>query len=524
MSSLMFSGCNDYLKEDSGDLLIPGKVDEFASMLYTEGYPKSFNDDVDWFVLMTDDVEMSQLETDEGDAEMMAEKLWDTFDSYKGGDGYEAYSWKQKIALPERFWNNRYKNILACNAVIDALPTMDTEGDVAKYNYLAAQAYAMRAYNYWCLVNTYALPWSEANLDKPGVVLRLAPQIDTAPKSRATIGEVYRQINEDIAKAEKYIADSYAPGNKHLLTAPAIYLLGTRIALFQEKWDEVIRLGELFAGKNGYYVYNLNNVKESDLDIDENDKAFHIMNGKINEEILFTFGAPSTYMFNYNYLASNISRRYGLGFRPSRSGGSSLLESFEAGDLRRKVWFAKDREAVEADPDKWWEPRIAKVCCYDYPVKYRRTQDADAQTPSQKNYHENWRSVEVLLNVAEAMVRKNNSISQDAISLLNTLRRNRFDSSYTELTGGSFASADDLVKFIWAERRRELCFEEAMRFWDLRRQGMPAIEHRWYGSRDKYETYTLPQGSPNYVLAIPADELDYNDGCVNNSRDIITSK
>ena len=26
---LLFTGCDDYLKEDSGDLLIPGKVEEF---------------------------------------------------------------------------------------------------------------------------------------------------------------------------------------------------------------------------------------------------------------------------------------------------------------------------------------------------------------------------------------------------------------------------------------------------------------------------------------------------------------
>lgn len=522
ISSIMLSGCNDFLKEDSGDLLIPGTVDEFSPMLYAEGYPSSFNDDVNWFVLMTDDVEMGQLETDENDDDSMSEKMWDVFDSYKGGDGYEAYSWRQKIGLPDQFWANRYKNILACNTVIDALPSMDAEGNVSKYNYLAAQAYALRAYNYWCLINTYALPWSEDNLAKPGVILRLTPQIDTAPKARATIGDIYRQINEDIALAEKYIAESYVPGNKHLLTAPAIYMLATRIALFQEKWDEVLRLGELFSGKNGYYIYDLKNVNESTLGTDDRDDAFHIMNGKINNEILFTFGSPSTYLFTYAYLANHISQRYGLGFRPSHIGDNSLIESYENGDLRRKVWFAKDKEAVV--PEYWWDPATPKVCCYDYPVKYRRTQDNDAQTPSEKNYHENWRSVEVLLNVAEAMVRKNNSISAEAIALLNTLRKNRFDNSYTDLTTGDFTSSDELIKFIWAERRRELCFEEAMRLWDLKRQGMPEINHRWHGTWDTYETYTLPQGSPNYVLSIPDVELDYNNGCVNNSRDIITAK
>ena len=30
------AGCSDYLKEDSGDLLIPEKVEEYAPMLYKE--------------------------------------------------------------------------------------------------------------------------------------------------------------------------------------------------------------------------------------------------------------------------------------------------------------------------------------------------------------------------------------------------------------------------------------------------------------------------------------------------------
>lgn len=519
---MIFTGCDDFLKEDSGDLLIPGKVDEFSPMLYAEGYPSTFNSDVDWFVLMTDDVEMGQLETDENDAESLDRKNWDVFDSYKGGEGFEAYSWKQKIGITDRFWDNRYKNILACNTVIDALPDMDDEGDVQKFNYLAAQAYALRAYHYWCLINTYALPWSEANLDKPGVILRLAPQIDTTPKKRATIGEVYKQINLDIAEAEKYIADSYVPGNKHLLTAPAIYMLASRIALSQEKWDEVIRLGNLFAEKDGYYVYDLKNVKESDLGTDDNSDAFHIMNSRINNEILFTFGTPDSYLFTYSYLSNHISQSSGLGFRPSHTVDNSLIGSYENGDLRRKVWFAKDKEAVV--PEWWWDPASPKVCCYDYPVKYRRTQDAEAQKPSEKNYHENWRSVEVLLNVAEAMTRKNNSVNADAIALLNTLRKNRFDNTYTELTGADFANSAELLKFVWAERRRELCFEEAMRFWDLKRQGMPEIQHRWYGSWEYYETYTLPQGSPNYLINIPDTELSYNSDCVNNARDILTAK
>ena len=203
---LLFTGCDDYLKEDSGDLLIPGKVEEFLPMLYREGFPRNFNDEVAWLYLMTDDVEMGQLELDpEDEANDTRDK--NSSDAFNVGEGEEPYKWEREIkSYADNFWERRYGNILACNLVIDALPEMEyVEADSGNYNFLAAQAYALRAYNYWCLVNSYALPWSKENLDKPGVIIRMEPQINISPRGRSSIREVYDLINEDIEKAEKYI-------------------------------------------------------------------------------------------------------------------------------------------------------------------------------------------------------------------------------------------------------------------------------------------------------------------------------
>ncbi|MFR7878725.1 MAG: RagB/SusD family nutrient uptake outer membrane protein, partial [Butyricimonas paravirosa] len=144
------------------------------------------------------------------------------------------------------------------NIVIDALPTMEVQ-DSGKFNHLAGQAYALRAYNYWCLVNTYAVPYAEENMEKAGVILRTTPQVDIQARKRSTLRETYKLINEDFEKAEKYMEGSTAADNIHLLTKPAVWLLGSRIALFQENWDEVIRLGELFMESNAA-VYDLNSV------------------------------------------------------------------------------------------------------------------------------------------------------------------------------------------------------------------------------------------------------------------------
>lgn len=55
----VLTSCNDYLKESSDDLLIPKKVDEFASVLQGDGYPNTLTEDIEWMDLMTDDAEVS---------------------------------------------------------------------------------------------------------------------------------------------------------------------------------------------------------------------------------------------------------------------------------------------------------------------------------------------------------------------------------------------------------------------------------------------------------------------------------
>lgn len=74
---------------------------------------------------------------------------------------------------------------------------------------------------------------------------------------------------------------STAADNIHLLTKPAVWLLGSRIALFQENWDEVIRLGELFMESNAA-VYDLNSVDPELLTNINDSKGFCMMDGLVN--------------------------------------------------------------------------------------------------------------------------------------------------------------------------------------------------------------------------------------------------
>lgn len=495
------ASCDDFLKEDSGDLLIPKSVEDYIPVLYGEGYPKEFNSDVDWFKLMTDDVEMGRLDRDPNND--YAEGV----DNLNGGDGRQAYIWSKDIEekITDYNWNHRYENILGCNTIINALPTMVCpQQDSGKYNFLASQAYALRAYHYFCLINCYALPWAPENLDKLGVIIRTTPQIQTMPRERSTIGEVYKLINEDLILAEKYALNAQISGNKHLMSPIAVKFLTIRVDLFQEKWNEVITKGKEFLAENSF-ILDLKGIDEAKMGT-ATYSDFTMLDLNQNSEIIFTFGSSSS---SYDYL-SGVGGIFALGFRVSYSADNSLLKCYGESDLRRKAFFKQD--VIKAGLPSIGIPD--KITCYNNePIKYK----------GKGGYRENWRTVEVILSMAEAYARESNEISQDAIDLLNQLRVNRIK-NYQNLQVSDFLTNQDLLKFIWEERRRELCFEEAMRFWDLRRQGMPELVHKYYGNESSFETYVLEKGSPNYVLSIPRSETGNNQLITSNERDVINAQ
>ena len=75
---------------------------------------------------------------------------------------------------------------------------------------------------------------------------------------------------------------------------------------------------------------------------------------------------------------------------------------------------------------------------------------------------------------------------------MNTLLEKRYDRGNAPSFSG--LSGDALITQIREERRKELCYE-GQRWFDLRRYGMPSIQHKWEG-----KVYTLTKNDPSYVL------------------------
>lgn len=499
LAAAFASSCSDYLKEDSGDLLIPEKVSEFQAVLNREGYPKTFTEDIAFTDLMTDNVAvMNGPSTDPENANY--------YDNINIPVGQGAYLWARDVEYyvydMGDSYENRYQNILACNTIIENENTM--LGADSERNFCVAQAYALRAFNYFCLVNLYGLPYNKATAATDmGVAIRLSSEVTREEFTRATVGQVYEQINKDLDRAIELFGKSNEEGNIFQMSKSAALLLKTRVALFTEDWDDVITYGSQLQ-EAGISLENLSNKTAADLETGASSSVRYSFIRKDNPEVLFNFGGnpygPHPYMqFLIDELAGPI-------FTTSQTEADDLFNLYEEGDNRMYAFFMQDHTDSQGTTHYM-----------HMPMKYY-------SSGSDNCYKQAFRTAEVLLNMAEAYVQKGGTENQGkAIELLNQLRQSRFASDkYVEKTTADFATADDLLKFTRQERRRELCFDEMHRWCDLRREGMPRIVHKFRSAPNApEETYVLEQGDKNYTLALPKSETSYNTQIeVYNRRDI----
>ena len=79
----------------------------------------------------------------------------------------------------------------------------------------------------------------------------------------------------------------------------------------------------------------------------------------------------------------------------------------------------------------------------------------------------------------------------------------------------SLPAANELLQLLRDERRRELCFE-GFRFFDLKRYGMPRIEHTLIGESGAAVRYVLEERDPAYCLPLPDNALEHNENLVQN--------
>lgn len=137
------------------------------------------------------------------------------------------------------------------------------------------------------------------------------------------------------------------------------------------------------------------------------------------------------------------------------------------------------------------------------------------------NMGSSWRSAEAYLNRAEAYIqlyktKGDAGAAAQALISLNTLRAKRIDRN--SFVNWEIHPADTLLQMCRTERRRELFHECGHRWFDLRRYGMPAIEHIYMPDPNTTQIYKLSAKDPQYVIPIPNEVLLRNTSLTQNKQ------
>ena len=308
-----------------------------------------------------------------------------------------------------------------------------TGGSKEEIAQLVGEAYAMRAYIHFMLVNLYGKPYNEENLNTKAVPLKLNSNTEDAP-SRNTVAEIYAAIESDIVEAGKRLnVEKWDVGFNYRFTTTALKAFRSRLYLYMQKWSE-----------------SLNASKE-------------VL--EINKELVDL--SQTTMPNNYQSVESIMALEYSSAdINRAIYISTDLYNLYNSNDYRRKNRFYTSEGGGR------------------YTVRKGGTNE----------YACTFRTGEIYLNAAEAACQDDNLI--DAKDYLLQLKAKRFNATgyAEEETKVEAMDKDELLQEIYDERYRELAFE-GHRWFDLRRTTQPAItkteNEKEYKLEQGDERYTI---------------------------------
>jgi hypothetical protein len=312
-------------------------------------------------------------------------------------------------------WNDTYNLIYAVNAIIEGVSSSTSISAVNKEK-LLGEAYFVRAYLHFYLVNLFGeIPY----------VLSTNYQFNTTI-SKKSITDVYASITTDLQQAVTLMPEAYPTAERVRPNRSVAYALMARAMLYSEHWSEAVLYSDKVIGITTLYTWvtNLNQVflKNSTGTLWQLMPPVAGVNTLDAQTFIFSSGPP-----------------------PNEALNSSLISSFEAGDLRRSSWVG----TVTAGGLSWY-----------YPFKYK----LNNATATSAEYSILFRLEEQYLIRAEAYAQLGN-LEKSKLDL-NKVRNRAGLSNTAALT------KEELLTAILKERRVELFTELGHRWFDLKRTGL----------------------------------------------------
>ncbi|MBQ5374774.1 MAG: RagB/SusD family nutrient uptake outer membrane protein [Bacteroidaceae bacterium] len=406
LATLTMSACDNFLDITPTGKVIAETGDEYRALLTYEY--KYFTKDRYMTTLRTDEMLMDKVKTSSTD-----------LDAY-----LDLWRWKDDNPSPTTSyfsWRSYYHSVYIANYIIQNQKKIK-EATAQEISQLVGEAYMMRAYCHFLLVNLYAEPYTHCTPSQTrGVPMLLEADVNAIPGS-SSVETVYNQILSDLDKAEQHLnVEEWELGKNYRFNTISAQALRARTYLYMGRWSDALE-----ASKEVLSVYN---------ELEDMNNSTTLPNSYKSKESIVALERFSSNL----YTAVDMP-------------ASEFISLYRSGDQRRTKYFKR----VTSSTYSLLKGRSDEFSC-------------------------SFRTAEFYLTAAEAAARLGHTT--DAINYLTPLMTKRLNASAYEATTALIGTMteEELIQEILDERARELAFE-GHRWYDLRRTSQPALTRVYDGT------------------------------------------
>ncbi len=413
-------------------------------------------------------------------------------------------------------WTYFYQIINNVNYIISAEGS--ATGDAAKLQYLLAQAYAVRAYAYFMLIQSFQQTYV-GHESLPGVPIYTEPTLSTSKgKGRGTVQEVYDRILADLdAAMQRYEACGKSQSDITEMDYYAANMLKARVALVMNDWQTAADAAAIALSKPGRSLLSRSEATVVKGTYDAATGAWTTGSTPFNST------SSSSVIWGAN-IVSDQSTVYASFF----SQMDACTDVYYAAESPKCISNWLYAQIPDSDVRKgWWNGDIgvdADSWKYGANINYNQFK---FQWKDQKSYLGDYifmRLEEAQLIKAEALCRLGRyDEARSAVSELGQRRDSLYSQRVMSLTGGeqTFASTGTvatLLDEILLQRRIEL-WGETGRIFDILRLAKGWTRDWSVGGKksnhtnilSKYAEYAaFPADYIECILMIPQTEIDNN--------------
>lgn len=386
---------------------------------------------------------------------------------------FSSFTFSDTSGELENMWNYGYKIITGTTTTINNAEAMLESGAInpvdkeEAYNYIA-QCHALKALASYYLVNYFALPYSETNKSKLGLIVidRDVTEIFKEVK-RGTIEETYTQITKDIQAAEDAfnLAGEKAEISAYYMSLMGVKALKARVYMVMGDYTTAEK-----AAKEAIALKGQGNADA--LDNAPSDESYIAMwrDLAVSDEDIFTIKKST----DDNLSANAINTLYGSYYATIQNKSIAKLgeQDIRAQLLRSSEGGGTSMTKFDGIPSS----------------------QATSNIPI-------FRKSEMALIIAECEA-YNGNLDEAKNYLMFTAKRDKAIANVEDLP----STKDELLSFIADERIREF-YGEGHRFFDARRMGLSV-------SGDQFQNWEIK----NFVFPIPAGEINTGTGCEQNEN------